>query len=297
MKKPIIISLPSNLVSEIYGYSQIVRFIKNASKYHDKLIELDFSKVSFIEANLCAVLGVCFEILEQNGNKIQIKNLQTQVEKIMRKNTFLLKYGFEPLEDQYQTTVMYKKFIPNNDEGFNTYITEKLLKLPDFPKHTPKLGKEILRNIFEIYENARTHGACDYIHTCGQYFPKKADKPLHFTIVDKGVNIKQNVNDFLNENLKADEAIKWAMQKGNTTKKGDTSGGLGLNVIFEFIKLNNGKIQVVSSDGFYEYNRGTERTSPLSTSFNGTIVNLRFNLADKSSYYLQGEEIDDEIIF
>ncbi|MEX1191909.1 MAG: hypothetical protein WEA99_08035 [Brumimicrobium sp.] len=291
------IKIPDKITSELYGYNQIVRFIKNASDLKNSTIELDFTLVSFLEANLCAVLGVCFEILEKNGNQIKLVNLQPNVEKIMRKNKFLLKYGFEPLEDSYKTTIAYQKFTPNNDEGFNTYILKKLLSLPEFPKHTPKLRKEILRNIFEIFENARTHGSCEYIHTCGQFFPKKPDKPLHFTIVDKGINIQQNVNDFLNENLKADEAIKWAMQKGHTTKKGDTSGGLGLNVIFEFIKLNNGKIQVISSDGFYEFNRGQERVSLLSNAFSGTIVNLRFNLSDSNSYYLKGEQLDEDIIF
>lgn len=151
MKKVISIKPPSKLISELYGYNQIVRFIKSASEYRDEIIELDFTKVSFIEANLCAVLGACFEILEQNGNKIQILNLQADVQTIMQKNTFLNKYGFEKINDKYKTTVTYKKFTPNNEEGFNTYILEKLLKLPDFPKHTPKLRKEILRNIFQFH--------------------------------------------------------------------------------------------------------------------------------------------------
>src|SRR5690554_3326784 len=291
------IKIPNKITSELYGYNQIIRFIKNASNLKNTTIELDFEFVTFLEANLCAVLGVCFEILEENGNKVMLINLQPQVERIMRKNTFLLKYGYEALNDFYQTTISYQKFTPNNDEGFNAYILENLLSLPGFPKHSLKLKKEILRNIFEIFENARTHGSCEYIHTCGQFFPKKTDKPLHFTIVDKGINIQQNVRDFLNKKIKAEDAIKWAMQKGNTTKKGDTSGGLGLNVIFEFIKLNNGKIQVISSDGFYEFNKGKERVSSMSSSFKGTIVNLRFNLSDAKTYYLEDEVLDDDIIF
>ncbi len=291
------IKIPNKITSELYGYNQIIRFIKNASDIKNTTIELDFELVSFLEANLCAVLGVCFEILEKNGNEIKLINLQPKVERIMRKNTFLIKYGYEALNDFYQTTITYQKFTPDNDEGFNNYITQQLLAMPGFPSHSKALGKAILRNIFEIFENARTHGSCEYIHTCGQYFPKKTDKPLHFTIVDKGVNIQENVRDYLKKNIKADEAIKWAMQKGNTTKVGDTSGGLGLNVIFEFIKLNNGKIQVISADGFYEFDKGEERVTLMSSTFSGTIVNLRFNLADSNSYYLEGEELDDDIIF
>jgi hypothetical protein len=126
----------------------------------------------------------------------------------MRKNAFLLKYGYGAIDDFYQTTITYHKFTPDNDEGFNEYITQQLLAMSCFPSHSKALGKAILTNIFEFFENARTHGSCEYIHTCGQFFPKKPDKPLHFTIVDKGINIQQNVRDYLKKDIKADEAIK-----------------------------------------------------------------------------------------
>lgn len=154
-----------------------------------------------------------------------------------------------------------------------------------------------MRNIFEIYENARTHGRCEFIHTCGQFFPRKESKPLHFTIVDKGINIKQNVSQFLGREIEASEAISWAMIKGNTTKTGDTSGGLGLSVIFEFIKLNKGKIQVISSDGFYEFNKDLIEKRKLSHAFDGTIVNIRFNLNDSNIYSFVSEDPDFENIF
>jgi hypothetical protein len=288
-----IIEIPNNIKSDFDGYDFIISIIKNYGSYKNINIIFDFRKTNFLEANLCAILGTVFEILENNRNTIKITNLTGSVETILRKNGFLVRFGYDKLIDRYDTSLTYKKFTSNDDKSFNDYIQTELLKKQDFPSHSPRLGKEITKNIFEMYENARTHGKCDFIHTCGQFFPKAADKPLHFTIVDKGINIKHNVSHFLKEDLPAADAIEWAMKKGNTTKTGDTSGGLGLAVIFEFITLNKGKIQVISSNGFYEYYNGIVTKNILNSVFDGTIINIRFNLNDANHYRLTIETEDD----
>lgn len=292
-----IITIPNDIKSEFDGYNYIITWISKYKNIKNTEIIFDFGKVTFLEANLCALIGTIFEMLESKNNKIYIQNLESQVETILRKNEFLLPFGFEKIFDNYATSLKYRKFTPNDDVGFNEYIKKELLNKSQFPSHSDKLGKEITRNIFEIYENARTHGQCDYIHTCGQFYPKKQDKPLHFTIVDKGVNIKQNVSAFFNQDINAADAIEWAMKKGNTTKTGDTSGGLGLAVIFEFIKLNRGKIQVISSDGFYEFKNGIISKNKLDSIFDGTIVNIKFNLNDPNHYTMSNEEEYFENIF
>ncbi len=297
MSNKIVLNIPNDIKSEFEGYDYIISWLNQHKKITNKEIIFNFSRVTFFEANLCALLGTIFEILEEKGNVINVINIQPQVETILRKNEFLFPFGFQKIEDSFKTALVYKKFTPNDDVGFYNYIREELLNKPQFPSHSEKLGKEITRNVFEIYENARTHGKCDFIHTCGQFFPKKQGKPLHFTVVDKGHNIKQNVSSYKNEDVDATEAIKWAMIKGNTTKTGNTSGGLGLAVIFEFIELNKGKIQVISSDGFYEFNRGIVTTNKLKSIFDGTIVNIKFNLNDTSHYSLVNEQEDFENIF
>ncbi|WP_163408318.1 ATP-binding protein [Flavobacterium ajazii] len=291
------ITIPNDIKSEFEGYDYIITWINKYKLIKNTGITFDFGRVTFLEANLCALIGTIFEMLESKNNQIKIINIQPQVETILRKNEFLIPFGFEKITDHYDTALKYRKFTPNDDIGFNNYIQEELLKKQQFPSHSEKLGKEITRNIFEIYENARTHGQCDFIHSCGQFYPRKQDKPLHFTIVDKGVNIKQNVSAFHNQDINAADAIEWAMKKGNTTKSGDTSGGLGLAVIFEFIKYNRGKIQVISSDGFYEYKNESVTKKKLASIFEGTIVNIKFNLNDSNYYSLRSEEEDFENIF
>lgn len=291
-----IIKFEDDIKTDFEGYQKLIDLIPRISKSIEKEIILDFSNVFFFEANLCAILATIIEILEKNGKIVKLVNFNNRVETILRKNEFLISYGYGKIFDNYQTSIKYKKFNPadkKDDNNFEDYIKEELLSKNDFPSHSKLLGKHITLRIFELYENARTHGSCDFIHACGQYFPKRMEKPLNVTIVDTGKNFQENVSEFLNETISAVDAIEWAMKKGNTTKTGDISGGLGLDLIFQFIQHNKGKIQIISSDGFWEWHRGKSTKMILNNTFNGTIANLRFNLNDNSHYKLV-EETDDD---
>lgn len=295
-----IIKFDDDIKSDFEGYEKLLFVLSRGLNAGDDQIIFDFENVNFFEANLCAVLAAVIEILEKGGKQISFENIAFKVQNILRKNMFLTPYGFPILEDRYDTSIRYQKFNPGNREDdliFNDYITQQLLRKNDFPIHSEALGKYITRNIFELYENARTHGKCNYIHTCGQYFPNKPLKPLNVTIVDRGNNIRENVNKFLTAFLSGHEAIEWAMKKGNTTKTGNVSGGLGLDIIREFVHHNNGKIQIISADGFWEWHNGIVTAKPFTHFFAGTIANIRFNLNDKKQYTLAGEVTDLANIF
>src|SRR5699024_955206 len=105
------------------------------------------------------------------------------------------------------------------------------------------------------------------------FFPTK--NKIEFTIVDTGVGFKEKVNQRFGSNLSAAKAIEWAVQDKNTTKE-HISGGIGLAVLKEFIEKNEGKMQIVSNDGFYEYGSNGVETRSFNSGFPGTIVNLQF---------------------
>ena len=108
-----------------------------------------------------------------------------------------------------------------------------------------------------------------------------------------GKTIRKNVNDYFGSGseISGDKAILWAVEEGNTTKKGNIPGGLGLSLIRDFLRLNEGSIQIISSNGYWEEKNGTIFGSAFKNRFLGTIVNFEFNLNDKKSYVL-GSEID-----
>ena len=89
--------------------------------------------------------------------------------------------------------------------------------------------------------------------------------------------------------MNSDKAIEWALQEGNTTRKGNVPGGLGLKLIREFITMNKGRIQIVSDRGYWEFSPQGETLTRIDTSFPGTVINIEINTADTSSYRLRSE--------
>ena len=55
------------------------------------------------------------------------------------------------------------------------------------------------------------------------------------------------------------------MAPDNTTRQGDIPGGLGLQIVRQFIRLNRGKLIVMSNDGFWMQSgeRVSKRRLPL----------------------------------
>ncbi|WP_282074010.1 ATP-binding protein [Polaribacter atrinae] len=292
------IYIPSKVTSSIKGYEELLGMHNELQDVINEVIQFSFLKVVWFEANLVAILGSIIEDLEWKGNIIKIIDIDdyTKINNVFFRNGFFSHHGLIHNNTKGgDTQIPYKMFMESEPELFNSYIQSELLENSDFPKHSNKLGAEIKRNIFELFENARTHGKCSHIHTCGQFYPTK--RKLNITIVDTGRTIVSNVQDYLKKDLDSCSCIDWAMAMNNTTKAGNTPGGLGLGLIFEFIELNEGKIQVISSDGYWELKEGEKRKSNLNFYFSGTIVNLEFNLKDNKLYKFASEVVDLKNIF
>ncbi|KAA6352632.1 hypothetical protein EZS27_000084 [termite gut metagenome] len=293
------IKVKPHVKNDLQGYTDLISLYHQVTKSNESDIVFDFKNTSWFEANLVAVLGAIECLAKAKEYKIQRANISDKVNDIFKRNGFLEPLPFAHIGNA-GTIISFQQFTPEQAGTFNEYISRELLSKPDFPNHSPLLGKRIGESIFEIFENARTHGKCEYIHTCGQYFPNTSSARLDMTIVDMGNTIVNNVNSFLthsNKNaLLAHDAIEWAIQTGNTTKT-DRSGGLGLGLLMDFIRLNKGGVQFVSGEGYLEFRKGRIRKEIISEGFPGTIVNMEFNFNDDAFYHLQGEPVLLDNIF
>ncbi|MGC9327332.1 MAG: hypothetical protein ACP5I1_06840, partial [Candidatus Hinthialibacter sp.] len=163
------------------------------------------------------------------------------------------------------------------------------------PPMSPGLLKKFRESLFEIFNNAVIHSKTKYgIFSCGQYFHKQ--RHLNFTITDLGIGFHQNIVQSLKEEMSPAEAICWAMEGRNNTKKGCIPGGLGLKLLQDFIKLNKGKLQICSDMGFWELSEGQVTIRQFDAPFPGTVVNIQINTADNQSYCLSSE-INPDAIF
>lgn len=163
------------------------------------------------------------------------------------------------------------------------------------PKMTPALEKTFRQSIFEIFQNCVSHSDSMLgIFVCGQYYPY--NKRLDLTISDAGVGIRTNVRRHLRNNkLSSNDAILWALKEGHTTKTGSQPGGMGLKLLKDFIELNDGKIQIASRQGYYEFSGGNEIFKKLIADLPGTTINLEINTSDTHAYGLSSETTPDNI--
>ena len=292
------IQIPNRVSSNFDGYNFLAKLHHELDGLFQEQIALDFSYNTWFEANLCAALGAIINKANTKLNQITIENLKSQQESIFKRNHFLASFGGQIVNDHNNTTIKYRRNKLQDDKLIKEFLDRELINKPDFPRLSNAAKGEIIRSIFEIYSNAVIHGDCDEVYSCGQFYPGKTPPRIDFTIVDIGQTIKRNVSDFNEFEFSGIEAIHWALKESNTTKPKEKKipGGLGLKIICDFARMNNGKVQIVSSDGCWQITGGKEESAELEFTFPGTLVNLEFNLNDQSFYYLK-EEKPEEIIF
>ena len=244
---------------------------------------------------MSAALGAILDKFNDQINDIHFIEMDSQVETILLKNDFLTYYGKDRAIDTYQTTIKFKKLKPADIKYFKNYVKDELLSKhgTHLPKMSTGVHEKIVEAIYEIFVNAQIHSETNYIYTCGQFFPNK--ETIEFTIVDTGLGFKNIINRRFGRNLNAIQALEWAVEDTHTTKI-NISGGIGLALLKEFVDKNKGKMQIISNEGFYQYDTNGAITKIFRGEFPGTIVNLQFNTNDRQNYSLTSE-IDINDIF
>ena len=260
----------------------------------DELI-LDMSEVKVFDAHMAAPLGAILARVADAFNAVDIVDVPGGVEKKLRKNRFLTRYRYEPLRAARRTAMPFRRLRLLSGQGaFENYV-EQWLGRKGMPEMSKKARKAFKRKVFEIYQNAVIHSESDIgVFVCGQSFPRK--KRLDFTIADAGIGIRETVRRYFeNDRIGSVRSMQWALAPHHTTKRGRLPGGLGLQLLKEFTRLNGGKIQIASRFGFYEYSHGDENFRKMSADFPGTAVTIEVNTADESTYVLSDEIASDEI--
>lgn len=260
-------------------------------KSSDKKITFDFSKASFIYSNFTALLGA---LIEKCADFEVIIPKNDIVKTVLCKNNFLPTFTELPkLNDLSQSVIEYEKFNLHDIDAqtifFDKLLNKKLLKEKGLTNLSDKVLVLISKSVIELFDNAREHSKSKQgIYIAAQFFPKK--HKLDFTIVDMGIGIKSNVNSFLKEQKQAGEAISWAMKRQHSTRVGEP-GGLGLALLKELIIKSNGKMEVISNDGYYFIKNEKEGFENLDIDFEGTIINIEFSI-DGKHYFLK-EELEE----
>ena len=118
------------------------------------------------------------------------------------------------------------------------------------------------------------------------YFPK--DEVLYFSLYDAGVGIPSNVREYLkNERLTANQTLEWAFELGNSTATAhrDYKGGLGFDLLKEFVILNGGDASLYSYDAKASISKERVNFSVINAKLLGTIFSIRIK-SDKDNIYV-----------
>ena len=289
-KQMIVREIPIKLFTDLTGYSFISSLYHSVSGQEDKELIVDFSSCQKIDGNLAAALGAVLDKLLHEGYSIRLSTpIKKRVRQAFSRNHFFRAWEVKTNTEDRENYIDYKKFKSNDSESFKRYVDEGLIHKQKFPKHSQLAADKIIESIYEIYANATMHGRTEYVYSCGEY--KEETHILEMTIVDCGVTIPMNVNNFLalhsQPPLSDCDTIKWAFVEGHTTK--NIPGGLGLAILKDFIQLNNGAIQVISGRGMIEIRGPKVEQFLIDIGFPGTIVNMRFNFDDEKKYIMANE--------
>ncbi len=262
-------------------------------------IELDFTGCRFLMQNAVAILGGLAKLIEHNGCSVTFRwdTLNEKVRRSLERNGFLNFFG-QPSsiptgKRKPRNVVPFRQDLVADESAIIRYLYQNWIG-SGHVHLSPLLTDHIVAKMWEIYANAFDHADSPVgIFSCGQYYPQR--HLLKLTVVDFGAGIPFRVRQHLGKRMNAADALQWAFQRGNSTKS-DPEGiprGLGLDLLREFVKLNRGKLEVFSYDGFARIDR-MQNFGARHPSFVGTVVNITFS-CDESYYRLASELVSTQL--
>ncbi len=256
---------------------------------------LDLTRCNFLRQNAVAFLGGVIHLIKAKKGRVSIKDAPPPVMQNLRKNDFLRACGFNlgPRDVSYPyqgNTIPFRQDTGIARERLVSYIQNDWIGR-GWVHVSPLLRDFIAGKVWEIYDNAFSHSESPIgVFSCGQFYPQM--KKLKLTVVDFGLGIPFQVRRFhRNVYLSSSETLKWAFVSGNTTTIG-ISRGLGLNILKEFIQINQGDLQIFSDRGYALINKNGEFYRDWNHYFPGTLFNI--TLECDESYYCFSSELNDD---
>lgn len=179
-------------------------------------------------------------------------------------------------------------FMRTEDVAEYADLVKRIMELAPV-QFNDKSYSTMFSKLYEIFINAGTHGKNELgTYTYGTL---KKDEFV-FTIYDAGVGIKKNVNDFLQTDYTAQEAMNWALKSGNSTLITDYPRGAGFSLLETFAYKNSGKITLCSDNIICIMEKGKRTFRCMKTNIRGTLFIMNIK-ADSEYIY----DMDKEISF
>jgi hypothetical protein len=294
----IVLEVPT-LNDSAWHFEQLFALWEQANDYYET-VRFDFSRCHFLRPNAVAFLGGLARLIESRFGSATFDWASLNDEAVamnLRQNGFAGTFG-QPSHGWTGHSIPYREDITEDPHGYWDYLASDWLGR-GWVQISPRLRDAIAGKVWEIYANAFEHaGSPIGVFSCGQHFPQRDE--LLLSVVDFGIGIAANVRNFLRSDERADQlttaaCLRWAFQPGTSTRPNDMARGLGLDLLKEFIRVNHGKLEVYSNEGYVLIDANREQFVNRQISFEGTIFHI--TLRCDESYYQFADENDEDLPF
>lgn len=257
-------------------------------------IDLDFSKCKFLRQNAVAFIGGLIRLTTHSKGNVVVKweTLSPALFKHLQENGFVMHFE-GGRKGWVGNSIPYREDREQVKNDLVDYLKRKWLGR-DWVHVSEGLTDAIVGRVWEIFANAFEHsGSRIGIFTCGQHFPRRRE--LNLTVVDFGVGIPSNVRSYRNDQkIAAGNTMKWAFQRGTSTKPADVGRGIGLDLLKEFVKITGGSLRMFSHEGYAYIDSIQEKFVEAERYFGGTLVNISLK-CDDSLYRLTTEAVEGPV--
>ncbi|MDN2584354.1 STAS domain-containing protein [Aquibium sp. ELW1220] len=271
------------------GFNVLNRLSASLADCGAAQIEINCKRVSWLDSHLCSALATICGPARARGCRVAFSNLQPNVRLVLSKIGLLSNKAV----DLHRTTIPLTAFKLHDEVEFAKYSRRHLAR-PEMPKMTDGLRNKVFEGIDELFANSSLHSHSPFkVIASGQFYPQK--RRLALAISDGGIGIGGSLAA-AGQHFRTDAlAIDYAMQPDTTSRRGYIPGGLGLNVLRQFIGGNGGKLTVVSGRGFWQQDADRVVKSELHEKFPGTAVIVEINTGDRRSYRMQSSPSPNDV--
>lgn len=251
----------------------------------EETIVCDLCAYQYIHPSYAVLIASSISVGKMLGKRVIIRYNRRNTEAV----SFLGRSGMISTDTLNQNTILDENNLPIRrffklEDTFDTI--QHILKCAPVQLED-QLSNTLISKIGEIFSNAFTHSRSQIgVFCCGL-----VDQSSRFTfsVYDAGVGIPENVSQYLGKPISPSEALKWAFTQGNSTLNGkkDYPRGAGLNLLESFVRVNGGRIDLVSCGGYCHIDSSQREFFDVSRPFIGTMFSMTI-LADNNHIYQLG---------
>jgi len=252
-------------------------------------ISFDFSNCGFLQPNAVVFLGGLARVIGHRGGtaRLLVSTMMASVRVNLLQNGFAHAMGAETTPWQ-GNSIPYREYVTQDENGIVQDLRQHWLGR-GWISISDALANEVVGQMWEIFANAFEHSDTPVgVYSCGQYFKNR--RVLTLAVADFGVGIPSNVRLHRGQpELSGAEALRWAFQRGTSTShRLAVPRGVGLDLLRELVRANNGAMLVYSHDALARIDHRGETYENFDEFFEGTLVQIVLR-CDDTHYMLSHE--------